>query len=153
MTTSQDVAGTGITGQRVDQVSDDVYGEKTLDSYLNAAAFAMPARRHAGQPCAETASKDPGSGRSTCRSRGSCQLAAAQTLELRIETFNLFNTFNWGNPVTNFNSGTFGRILTQSGDPRIMQFGVNMVLGKLWLLTRGRFDEACRSATVPSRRR
>ena len=48
----------------------------------------------------------------------------AQTLELRIETFNLFNTFNWGTPVTNFNSGTFGRILTQSGDPRIMQFGV-----------------------------
>ena len=32
--------------------------------------------------------------------------------------------FNWGNPVTNFNSGTFGRILTQEGLPRIMQFGV-----------------------------
>jgi len=51
-------------------------------------------------------------------------LGAAQTLELRIETFNLLNNFNWGTPVTNFNSGTFGRILTQSGDPRIMQFGV-----------------------------
>jgi hypothetical protein len=38
--------------------------------------------------------------------------------------FNLFNTFNWGNPVTNFNSGTFGRITSMTGTPRIMQFGV-----------------------------
>jgi hypothetical protein len=27
-------------------------------------------------------------------------------------------------PVTNFNAATFGRILTQEGDPRIMQFGI-----------------------------
>jgi hypothetical protein len=45
-------------------------------------------------------------------------------LELRVETFNLFNTFNWGSPVTNFNAATFGRILSQAGDPRIMQLGV-----------------------------
>ena len=29
--------------QRVDQISDDVYGPKTLESYLNRAAFAQPA--------------------------------------------------------------------------------------------------------------
>ena len=45
-------------------------------------------------------------------------------VELRLETFNLFNTFNWGDPVTNFNSGAFGRITTQAGAPRILQFGV-----------------------------
>jgi hypothetical protein len=45
-------------------------------------------------------------------------------LELRLESFNLLNHFNWGNPSTNFNSGTFGRITSQSGDPRIMQFGI-----------------------------
>lgn len=38
--------------------------------------------------------------------------------------FDLFNNFDWGNPVTNFNAGTFGRITSQSGDPRVMQFGV-----------------------------
>ena len=37
---------------------------------------------------------------------------------------NLFNTFNWGLPNTNFTSGTFGRITTLTGDPRILQFGV-----------------------------
>ena len=45
-------------------------------------------------------------------------------VELRLETFNLFNTFNWGDPVTNLNSATFGRITTQAGDPRILQFGL-----------------------------
>ena len=35
------VGGTG--GLRVNQISDDVYGEKTLTSYLNRAAFEQPA--------------------------------------------------------------------------------------------------------------
>ena len=45
-------------------------------------------------------------------------------LELRLETFNLLNHFNWGNPAVNFNAGTFGRITTAANDPRIIQFGV-----------------------------
>jgi hypothetical protein len=54
-------------------------------------------------------------------------------VELRLEAFNLFNTFNWGMPGTeltaggwqaNLNSGTFGRITTQAGAPRIIQLGV-----------------------------
>ena len=47
-----------------------------------------------------------------------------QRVELRLDVSNLFNTFNWGNPATNFNSGTFGRITTQAGAPRILQFGI-----------------------------
>ena len=31
---------------------------------------------------------------------------------------------NWGDPVVNFNAGTFGRITTQAGAPRIIQLGV-----------------------------
>ena len=50
--------------------------------------------------------------------------AATQNLELRWEVFNLFNTFNWGNPNTNLAAGTFGRITSTAGDPRIMQFGI-----------------------------
>ena len=45
-------------------------------------------------------------------------------VELRLESFNILNHFNWGDPATNFNSGQFGRITTQAGDPRILQFGI-----------------------------
>jgi hypothetical protein len=48
-----------------------------------------------------------------------------------VETFNLLNHFNWGNPSTtatgttaNFDAGNFGQILTQAGTPRILQFGI-----------------------------
>jgi hypothetical protein len=55
-----------------------------------------------------------------------------RTLELRMEAFNLLNTFNLAPPTlmnadrthTNFNSGAFGRITSMAGAPRIMQFGV-----------------------------
>ena len=42
-------------------------------------------------------------------------MGATQRLELRLESFNLLNHFNWGDPVVNFNAGTFGRITTQAG--------------------------------------
>jgi hypothetical protein len=46
-------------------------------------------------------------------------------LELRIETFNLFNWVNWGFPARNVsNLGTLGKITTTLGDPREMQFAV-----------------------------
>ncbi|HEY6223299.1 MAG TPA: TonB-dependent receptor, partial [Gemmatimonadales bacterium] len=45
-------------------------------------------------------------------------------LELRLETFNLLNHFNWGTPTTNWSSGNFGRITSQAGESRIMQFGI-----------------------------
>jgi hypothetical protein len=41
-----------------------------------------------------------------------------------MEVFNVLNNFNWGNPSTSINSSTFGRIQTQTGDPRILQFGI-----------------------------
>jgi len=51
-------------------------------------------------------------------------VAEGRTLEFRVEAFNLFNNFNWGDPNTSLDAGTFGRITTQTGDPRIMQFAV-----------------------------
>ena len=53
-------------------------------------------------------------------------LASAHRVELRLEAFNLLNTTQRGNPVTNLNSPTFGRILS-AADPRLMQFAVKYV--------------------------
>ena len=52
------------------------------------------------------------------------QLGGTQNLEVRLESFNVTNNFNWGNPAVNLNQAQFGRITTNGGAPRIMQFGI-----------------------------
>jgi hypothetical protein len=126
VTTTRDIAGTGITGsggQRVNQVSDDVYGAKTLTSYLNPQAFAFPAPGTLGN-LRNYSIEGPGFWTVDMALSRLVTPWPTHTLELRIEVFNLLNNFNWGNPTTNLDAGTFGRITTAGGDPRIMQFGV-----------------------------
>jgi hypothetical protein len=123
VTTGRDPALNGIPGQRVDQVLDVPYARtKSLETYLDRAAFAYPAAGTFGNE-PNNAIEGPafwGVDLSLAR----LLPIGAQTLELRAEAFNLFNNFNWGNPGTNFDSGTFGRVTSQAGSPRIMQFAV-----------------------------
>jgi hypothetical protein len=123
ITTGQDNAFTGLAAQRPVKVSDDFYAsEKTLTQYFNRAAFANPAPGALGDLIRNSAV-----GPTFWNiDLGISKLISAGTrrAELRIETFNLLNHFNWGNPSSNFNAGTFGRITSQAGDPRIIQLGV-----------------------------
>jgi hypothetical protein len=109
--------------QRVNQVSDDVYGARTLGSYLNRAAFALPALGTFGN-YVRNSIQGPGRWGVDLALSRIVGLTDSQRLELRVEAFNLLNTFNWGNPNTNFASGSFGRITASAGDPRIVQFGI-----------------------------
>ena len=52
--------------------------------------------------------------------------SGGKRIELRVEAFNLFNTVRLDDPVTNFSSSNFGRILG-ADDPRIMQFAIKYV--------------------------
>jgi hypothetical protein len=56
----------------------------------------------------------------------SLQVREGQRVEFRAEAFNVTNHFQKGNPVADFSSPTFGRILT-AGAPRIMQFALKYV--------------------------
>jgi hypothetical protein len=49
---------------------------------------------------------------------------AGRRVELRVESFNLFNHVNWANPNVTVGSATAGRITDSSGSPRIMQFAM-----------------------------
>jgi hypothetical protein len=52
-------------------------------------------------------------------------LSDDRRIELRVETFNLFNWVNYGFPAANVsNPASFGRITSTQGDPREMQFAV-----------------------------
>jgi len=123
ITTGRDNAFTGIADQRVNQVSGDVYGVKTLDSYLNRAAFEQPANGTFGN-YQRNSIRGPGFWKIDLAVSRLLSMGTSQTVEIRLESFNVLNNFNWGNPVTNFGAATFGRIQTQAGEPRIMQFGV-----------------------------
>jgi hypothetical protein len=120
ITTTADPAGVGITGQRPDQVVDNAYGDKSLDNWLNVKAFAAPAPGTFGNTMRNSVE---GPGYWTV-DLGLSRLVAHDAFELRLEVFNVLNNFNWGNPSTSINSSTFGRIQTQTGDPRILQFGM-----------------------------
>ena len=119
----RDSAFNGQANQRPDQVSDDVYGAKTLASYLNRAAFAQAANGAFGTHVRNSV-KGPGFWKIDLAVSRLVPFASTQNLEFRVEVFNLLNNFNWGNPNLNFTAGAFGRITTLAGDPRIMQFGV-----------------------------
>ena len=123
VTTGRDNNFSGISNQRPNQVLDDPYGNKTLGSYLNPAAFAQPAAGTLGNQRAR-AFEGPGYWTVDVSLSRRLSIGATQRVELRLETFNLLNNFNWGDPVTNLSAGTFGQIRTQAGSPRIVQFGV-----------------------------
>jgi hypothetical protein len=123
VTTGRDVAGTGIQGNLVNQVNANPYGDKTLTNYLNPAAFAYP---DAGTLGMMTPRSIQGPGYWTADLALSRLIArsAQRSLELRLELFNLFNNFNWGTPIVNYDAGNFGQIISTAGDMRILQFGV-----------------------------
>jgi hypothetical protein len=117
-----DNAFTGIGNQRPNKVSDDFYAH-SLTSYFNRAAFAQPAPGTLGD-LPRNAAVGPNFWNVDLAVSKLVALAGTHRLELRLESFNLLNHFNWGDPVLNFNAGTFGRITTQAGAPRIIQFGI-----------------------------
>src|SRR4029450_3466688 len=100
-----------------------VSGPKALTSYLNRAAFEPPASGTFGNFVRNSAT-GPAFWKVDLAVSRLLALSGSQNIELRLEVFNVTNHFNWGTPVSNLLSATFGRILTMTGDPRILQFGI-----------------------------
>jgi hypothetical protein len=129
VTTGSDRALSGIqaTAQRANQVLDDPYGDKTINSWLNPAAFAQPALGTYGNSRrnAYTGMASKAVDLSLVRQ---FDLPNSHRIEARVEAFNAFNWFrplpgSNQSPVTNLSSATFGRYLA-SDDPRVMQFAM-----------------------------
>ena len=119
VTTGVDNALSGVGGQRALQLSDNVYGDKSVNNYLNATAFGPPA---AGtySPIAPNAYVGPSRLQNDLGISRNFRFAE-RTFQFRWEVFNVLNKANFNNPTAGLNSSNFGRILS-AGDPRIMQF-------------------------------
>jgi hypothetical protein len=122
--TTTDQAGTG-PGRiaRANCIGDPVPDgfNQTLDSWMDPAAFAPTTARTYGN-CANNTVRGPGSKSMNLSVFRSINLGDQKRVELRVETFNLFNWVNYGFPAANIsNLGTFGRITTSLGDQREIQ--------------------------------
>ena len=122
-----DRAGTG-PGRRstADCVGDPLPDgfEQTREQWFDVTAFATPAANTYGN-CGYNPVYGPGSKSMNMSLFRSINFAQNRRLELRVETFNLFNWVNWGFPAANAsNAATFGRITSTQGDPRELQFAI-----------------------------
>ena len=122
ITTSSDIALSGIGNQRVNQILGDPYGDKSVKQYLNPAAFALPATGTLGNVGAGSIA-GPGTWQFDIALSRTFQFRESQRMEFRAEAFNVANAFRMNNPTTNLNSNTFGQV-TSAQDPRIMQFAL-----------------------------
>jgi len=123
-----DRALTNTSNQRPNQVLADPYLDRDagpLSSYLNPAAFAIPALGTYGNVGAFSVVGPTTWGLDMALTR-TFQVREAQKLEFRAEAFNITNSFRPGNPNVTLSSNTFGQIRTAL-DPRIMQFALKYV--------------------------
>jgi hypothetical protein len=122
VTTGVDNAFSGMGGQRAVQVLDDPYGDRSVNNYINRAAFTSPA---AGtySPLKPFTILNPSRWLDDFALTRTFRLANAQTVQFRWEVFNVLNLVNFNAPVTSLNSSSFGQIQS-AGDPRIMQFAI-----------------------------
>jgi hypothetical protein len=126
----QDRAFTGILNQRPNQVLDNPYGG-TLDRWLNPAAFEAPAPGTLGN-VRRNSLRGPAFWSMDLALSKFLAFNADRQVEFRVEAFNLLNTFNWGAPISStgartdasLSSGSFGRITSMAGTPRVMQLGI-----------------------------
>ena len=136
ITSGQDRAlnGMPVAVQRPDQILGSPYGDKTVNFYLNPAAFAQPALGTLGNVGVANV-RGPGYWGLDASLVRSFQPHEAQRVELRVEAFNLTNSFRMTDPIGSsgnpggtvaINSPLFGKI-TVAQDPRIMQFALKYI--------------------------
>ena len=111
---------------RADCVGDPVPDgfEQTLGRWFDPSAFSQPAAFTHGN-CGYNTLRGPAFKSMNLSVFRSVPMGETRRLELRLETFNLFNWTNFAFPAANVaNQGTIGTITSSLGDPREVQLAV-----------------------------
>jgi hypothetical protein len=124
-----------LADQRPNQVLASPYAsQKTVDHWLNPAAFAAPAPGTYGN-LGKNNMLGPGVFQLDVAISRTFPIGENKSLQLRAEAFNLPNHLNPANPVAALNNSSFGKIQSDisgtgglsAGDPRILQFALKLV--------------------------
>ena len=102
-----------------------MYGDKSLQNWLNPQAFAQPALGTDGN-VGRSSVLGPGSWDFDVALSRVFRVRETQRLEFRAETFNVTNSVRKGTPSTSLNSNIFGQI-NSSLDARVMQFALKYI--------------------------
>jgi len=99
-------------------------GNPRTDSYINANAFQNAADYTYGTTPRHGAYglRAPGGANENVALDKTFKLWKRTSLRLRADAFNVFNRTEFGGIITNYESPAFGRVTTQVGSPRQMQF-------------------------------
>ena len=117
--------------QRVNQVSDEPYADRSINPanngmrYLDPAAFAQPALGTLGT-MKRNSIEGIGSRNVDLSISRAFRVATDARIEVRAEAFNALNWFQWNQPNTTLSSPIFGQI-TSAGDPRIIQLAAKFM--------------------------
>jgi len=126
VTTGVDSALTGQNAQRANQVLDDPFmPDRTYNAWLNPAAFAVPAPGTYGSMPLD-AFRGPGRWNIDTNLSRNFRLTDSKQLQLRLEAFNLLNHANPSNPITAMSNANFGRVITLSQAPRVIQLATKL---------------------------
>ena len=119
----------GFAASRPDLIGDPNAGPRTLDRWINAAAFRrLNPQTEAGQfgSAGRNIARGPAFTNIDFSLTRSFALRENMRLQFRAEAFNVANHANFGLPIADMNSPNFGRILT-AASPRLIQFGLKLV--------------------------
>ena len=119
----------GFPASRPNLVGDPNAGPHTVDEWISRSAFQrLDLQTQAGEfgNAGRNIARGPSYGNVDLALVRDFDLAGQTRLQFRAEVFNLFNHANFGLPVADLNSPSFGRILS-AGPPRLMQFALKLI--------------------------
>jgi hypothetical protein len=121
--TTGNLSLTGIGNQRPLLVGDPSLDNPTSAAWFNVAAFA-PNTPGVWGTTPKGLMTGPGFWTVDIALSRNFAIGDGKHIEARVESFNLFNHVNLGNPNTTFGNPNFAKITSTAGGPRIMQFAI-----------------------------
>ena len=127
VTNNNDVDGQGSLPDYPNMVGNPelAANDRTLNRFFDTSAFATQPVGTVGN-AERGVIRGPGFSNLDMSFTKSFAMGSAANVELTLQAFNIFNTFNWGTPNTQLGNTQFGRISTQNGNPRQMQAAVKL---------------------------
>ena len=121
---SQNARPSLAPGMTLDDQTTDGSVEERVDAYLNRDAFVSSGEQFG--TLGRNSVVGPSQQRLDISLAKITPISGRTSLELRLETYNLFNTTAFRNPVSNLSDGNFGQITWSRGDPRLVQLGAKL---------------------------